>query len=52
MLQPAWTRVTGGCHPNRNTERAVEASGFWIEDEGRRAKGDMRRFSARRGLAP
>jgi hypothetical protein len=47
-LQPAWTRLTGGCHPNRDTERAVEAGGFHIEAEGRRAKGDMRRFAARR----
>jgi ubiquinone/menaquinone biosynthesis C-methylase UbiE len=46
-LQPVWTRFTGGCHPNRETERAVEAGGFRIEAEGRRAKGDMRRFSAR-----
>jgi ubiquinone/menaquinone biosynthesis C-methylase UbiE len=52
MLQPAWTRLTGSCHPNRDTERAVEASGFRIEDEGRRAKGDMRRFSARLDSAP
>ena len=46
-LQPAWTRLTGGCHPNRDTERAVQAAGFRIEAEGRRAKGDMRRFAAR-----
>ncbi len=45
--QPVWTRISGGCHPNRDTERAVEASGFAIEEDGRRAKGDMRRFSAR-----
>jgi len=45
--QPVWTRVSGGCHPNRDTERLVEASGFAIEADGRRAKGDMRRFSAR-----
>ena len=47
-VQPFWTRVTGGCHPNRDTERAVEAAGFTIEAEGRRAKADLRRFSARR----
>lgn len=47
LLQPAWTRITGGCHPNRDTEGAVEAGGFQIEEEGRRAKGDMRRFVAR-----
>jgi hypothetical protein len=46
-VQPVWTRLSGGCHPNRDTERTVEASGFAIEDDGRRAKGDMRRFSAR-----
>jgi ubiquinone/menaquinone biosynthesis C-methylase UbiE len=46
-VQPAWTRLTGGCHPNRDTERAVEAAGFRIEADGRRARGDMRRFAAR-----
>lgn len=45
--QPFWTRVSGGCRPNRETERTVEACGFAIEPEGRRARGDMRRFSAR-----
>jgi ubiquinone/menaquinone biosynthesis C-methylase UbiE len=46
-LQPAWTRFTGGCRWNRDTERAVEQAGFVIEPDGRRAKGDMRRFAAR-----
>jgi SAM-dependent methyltransferase len=46
LLQPVWTRITGGCHPNRETERAVEAGGFRIEAESRRAKGNMRRFVA------
>jgi ubiquinone/menaquinone biosynthesis C-methylase UbiE len=45
-LQPAWTRVSGGCHPNRDTERAVEAAGFEIDDDGRRAHGNLRRFAA------
>jgi ubiquinone/menaquinone biosynthesis C-methylase UbiE len=45
-VQPCWTWLTGGCCPNRETERAVEAAGFVIEAEGRRAKGDMRRFAA------
>lgn len=49
--QPFWTRLTGGCRPNRETETTVEQAGFRIETEGRRAKGDMRRFSAR-PLAP
>jgi ubiquinone/menaquinone biosynthesis C-methylase UbiE len=46
-LQPAWTRLAGGCHPNRDTERLVEAAGFVIAPEGRRAQGTMRRFAAR-----
>lgn len=45
--QPLWTRLSGGCHPNRETERAVETAGFVIEAEGHRAKADMRLFSAR-----
>ena len=47
LLQPAWTRLTGGCHPNRDTERTVAAAGFEIEAEGRRAQANFRRFSAR-----
>ncbi len=46
-VQPAWTAVAGGCHPNRATESAVEAAGFTIEEDGRRTEGNMRRFSAR-----
>ncbi|HEV8640880.1 MAG TPA: class I SAM-dependent methyltransferase [Methylomirabilota bacterium] len=49
FIQPLWTRLSGGCHPNRETERLVESSGFGIEAEGRRAKADLRRFSARVG---
>lgn len=47
--QPLWTRLTGGCHPNRETERTVEAAGFRIDVSTRQAKGDMRRFVARAG---
>ena len=47
VLQPAWTWLTGGCHPNRTTERTVESAGFVIETEGRRARASMRRFAAR-----
>ncbi len=46
-LQPWWTSLTGGCHPNRETERLVEKAGFTIEAEGRRARGNLRRFAAR-----
>jgi ubiquinone/menaquinone biosynthesis C-methylase UbiE len=51
-LQPLWTRVTGGCRPNRDTERAVQAAGFSIETATRRARGSMRRLVARPGPAP
>ncbi len=46
-IQPLWTRLTGGCHPNRDTEAAVEASGFRIARATRRAEGVMRCFAAR-----
>jgi ubiquinone/menaquinone biosynthesis C-methylase UbiE len=45
-VQPAWTLVAGGCHPNRRTEHTVEANGFVIHEEGRRSDGSMRRFVA------
>jgi ubiquinone/menaquinone biosynthesis C-methylase UbiE len=47
-IQPAWTCVLGGCHPNRDTEAAVRRAGFAIDSETRRAKGAMRLFLARR----
>jgi SAM-dependent methyltransferase len=47
LVQPAWTRITGGCHPNRDTERSVAAAGFVIDAAERRAQRAMRRFSAR-----
>ena len=46
-VRPLWTRLSGGCHPNRDTERTVETAGFVIEVEGRSEMADMRRFSAR-----
>jgi ubiquinone/menaquinone biosynthesis C-methylase UbiE len=46
-VQPLWTWASGGCHPNRDTERAVEAAGFVIETDDRAEMADMRRFSAR-----
>ena len=51
FIQPAWTWAAGGCHPNRETEAAVERAGFRIEPEGRRAEGTHRRFAARLALA-
>lgn len=47
FIQPVWTWAAGGCHPNRRTEAAVEAAGFRISPESRRAEGNLRRFSAR-----
>ena len=46
-VQPAWTWLSGGCRPNRDTERAVEAAGFQIDAGSRRARDEMRRFVAR-----
>jgi SAM-dependent methyltransferase len=48
LSQPVWTRLTGGCHPNRETERSVRDSGFGIDAATRRVRGSMRLFSARR----
>lgn len=52
LIQPAWTFVAGGCHPNRRTEVVVEEAGFVIETEGRRAEGTLRRFFARKAPPP
>lgn len=48
FLQPAWTKLAGGCHPNRRTVATVEAAGFVIEEDGRRSDGTLRRFSAKK----
>lgn len=45
-IQPAWTAVSGGCHPNRDTERLVQRSGFKILPETQIARGSLRRFDA------
>lgn len=47
-LQPPWTWITGGCHPNRDTEKIVEDAGFSIERAHYRAQGVMRHFVARK----
>jgi ubiquinone/menaquinone biosynthesis C-methylase UbiE len=53
-LQPAWTRLAGGCRPNRDTEGAVEAAGFAVDPSTRRARGVLRRLAAapRPGAGP
>jgi ubiquinone/menaquinone biosynthesis C-methylase UbiE len=45
LTQPAWTWLSGGCHPNRDTEQAVADAGFGIDPETYRSRGDMRRFA-------
>lgn len=47
LAQPLWTRLTGGCRPNRDTEAAVGQAAFRVDGESRRASGTMRRFVAR-----
>jgi ubiquinone/menaquinone biosynthesis C-methylase UbiE len=46
LIQPAWTWISGGCHPNRDTEAAVRSSGFRILSEGYRARRNVRLFEA------
>ena len=46
FVQPLWTRVTGGCHPNRDTEGAVRQAGFRLDE--RRANRNLRRLVARK----
>jgi len=45
-IQPLWTRIMGGCHPNRDTERTVLDSGFDIVPGSRAARGALMRFVA------
>ena len=45
--QPAWTTLSGGCHPNRETLRTLEEAGLAIDRSTLRARDTMRRFEAR-----
>jgi ubiquinone/menaquinone biosynthesis C-methylase UbiE len=47
LIQPAWTVCTGGCRPNRETERAVAEAGFEVDEGSREARGLWRRLVAR-----
>lgn len=47
LVQPAWTAMSGGCRPNRETEAAVARAGFEVVPGTRRARGTMRRLEAR-----
>jgi hypothetical protein len=46
-VQPLWTRLTGGCRPNRDTEAALRTARFQVDETSRRASGTMRRLVAR-----
>jgi ubiquinone/menaquinone biosynthesis C-methylase UbiE len=34
-VSPAWQRMAGGCHPNRNTLEAIKEAGFTVVDNRR-----------------
>lgn len=35
LLTPAWQRIAGGCHLNRDTLQAITAAGFSVQDSQR-----------------
>lgn len=35
LLAPAWQRMAGGCHPNRDTLQAITAAGFTVQSSRR-----------------
>jgi SAM-dependent methyltransferase len=35
LITPAWRRLAGGCHPNRDTLAAITAAGFTVEHADR-----------------
>jgi len=43
-ITPLWSRVGGGCHPNRNTAAAIEAAGFGIDQIDRFSYAPLRFF--------
>lgn len=47
LAQPAWTAISGGCRPNRETEAAIARAGFEVVPGTRAARGTMRRLAAR-----
>ena len=46
LIQPAWTLISGGCHPNRDTEGLVEEAGFTIDRSTRRVRRNVRLLTA------
>ena len=49
LVQPAWTRLSGGCRANRDTEATLRAAGWEVAAGEREARGVWRRLVARRG---
>ena len=47
-IQPFWTWLNGGCHPNRETQSTLTRGGFKIGE--RKADGVMRRLVARKSV--
>lgn len=45
-MQRPWTFLTGGCHPDRDTERTVREARFRIREDSLRAWWLLRRFDA------
>lgn len=46
VIQPTWTWLAGGCHPNRRTEATVEQAGFVIEKRETPGRTTVRCFVA------
>lgn len=52
LIQPFWTLVSGGCHPNRRTEDTIVANGFVVDPALRLAERGMRLLVAHRDPDP
>ena len=46
LIAPLWSRLAGGCHPNRDAVSAIAAAGFDV------TSADRFGFSPQRGLPP
>jgi ubiquinone/menaquinone biosynthesis C-methylase UbiE len=46
LVQPVWTALSGGCHPNRDTEATILRAGFAVSE--RCARSEMRRLALRK----